>query len=57
MGKPFYSSELHGINRGLKVIKLICFMKGMSYLDIHAPILQVLEFPGSNRIRQMGWNW
>jgi len=34
MCKPLYSPELHGINRGLKVIRLIYFMKWMSYLDV-----------------------
>lgn len=34
MCKPFYSPGLHGINRGLRVIRLIYFMKGMSYLDV-----------------------
>lgn len=34
MCKLFYSPELHEINRGLKVIRLICFMKRMSYLDM-----------------------
>lgn len=34
MCKPFFSPELHGINKDLKVIRLMYFMKGMSYLDM-----------------------